>query len=187
MFKSPRPIYPAICFFFLFSSLLTSAGCDKIYRYLHPEGAEELDLLGNISPLESNAKLAIVQKLLKLYGYRVGNPDGVLGPNTREAIGKFQADAGLNVTKFMDGATWDKLSEFIDAGLVVNGELNYILIQNALNKAGFDVGKADGRVGKKTKEAIMAFQKKQKLAADGRIGYKTLQAFLPYCPSASQK
>lgn len=171
----------------LLSSVIIFSGCDEIYRKLHPEGAEEKDLLGNISLVEANKNLAIIQKLLKLYGYRVGNPDGILGPNTRAAVGQFQRDAGLTVTKFIDQETWDKLSEFIEAGLVVKGELHYVTVQQALKKAGFDPGKSDGHVGQKTKDAIIAFQKSEGLKGDGRIGYKTLKALVPYCPKIDRK
>ena len=46
-------------------------------------------------------------------------------------------------------------------------------VQKALIKAGFDPGPADGRVGKKTKKAIKAFQKKNSLTPDGVVGEKT--------------
>ena len=46
-------------------------------------------------------------------------------------------------------------------------------VQNALAKAGFDPGSADGKMGKKTKSAIKAFQRAHKLTADGIIGEKT--------------
>lgn len=46
-------------------------------------------------------------------------------------------------------------------------------VQSALTKAGFDPGKVDGKMGKKTKAAIKAFQRARDLTADGIVGEKT--------------
>lgn len=49
-------------------------------------------------------------------------------------------------------------------------------VQEKLNELGYDCGKADGKIGKKTKEALKKFQKDHELTADGVIGPKTLEA-----------
>lgn len=46
-------------------------------------------------------------------------------------------------------------------------------LQKALADAGYDPGPIDGRMGKKTKSAIKALQKKNGLKADGVVGQKT--------------
>jgi peptidoglycan hydrolase-like protein with peptidoglycan-binding domain len=46
-------------------------------------------------------------------------------------------------------------------------------IQKALKSAGFYQGNIDGRVGLKTREAIIKFQKANGLKADGIIGKRT--------------
>src|SRR3989338_3842093 len=46
-------------------------------------------------------------------------------------------------------------------------------LQRSLAAAGFDPGPIDGQMGKKTKSAIKAFQKKNGLKADGFVGQKT--------------
>ncbi len=46
-------------------------------------------------------------------------------------------------------------------------------LQAALARTGYDPGSVDGRMGKKTKSAIKAFQKKNGLKADGVVGEKT--------------
>lgn len=59
-------------------------------------------------------------------------------------------------------------------------------IQTALNNAGFNVGAIDGKMGKKTKAAIMEFQKVNDLIADGKVGPKTwskLSKFLKAAPT----
>jgi len=138
--------------------LLTAGGCDHIYRLLQREGAEELDLLGEVVPYEYNERVMEVQKLLKLYGYRVGKPDGILGGNTRDAIEQFQKDHGLPMSRFVDYVTWDALHQFSGVGLVEGGELNVKALQQALKNAGVYNGKVDGVRGKRTDAAILEFQ-----------------------------
>lgn len=53
-------------------------------------------------------------------------------------------------------------------------------IQRALKKAGLYKGKVDGKIGKQTKKAIKAFQKKNKLKVDGVVGEKTWTALKKY-------
>ena len=169
-FRDNRVVLVALLFF---CGLLIS-GCDAIYRLLQKEGAEEKEVLGDIVPLEPNARVAEVQKLLKMYGYRIGNVDGILGANTRQAIGDFQKDQGMKVSRFVDFKTWDALTCFERFGLVVDGELNAAAIQTALKEAGLDPGPIDGKLGKKTQKALLHFQKLEGLKADGKIGINTL-------------
>ncbi|MBU1090508.1 MAG: peptidoglycan-binding protein [Candidatus Omnitrophica bacterium] len=54
-------------------------------------------------------------------------------------------------------------------------------IQTALRNAGYDPGKIDGKIGKRTKEAIRAFQGSKGLKVDGKVGKQTwgeLEAYL---------
>ena len=152
-----------------------SGGCEKVYYLLQKEGAEEKKLLGEALPLESNPKVAEVQKLLKIFGYPIGNIDGKIGPGTRNAILKFQKDNDLEETRFVDKATWDKLHIFDAVGLVVNGDINPAAVQQALSNAGLDVGRVDGRMGPQTKRMLIAFQKSKGLKGDGIIGIQTLR------------
>ena len=155
-------------------------GCDAIYRLLQKEGGEEKELLGEIFPFKSNPKVMEVQKLLKLWGYSTGKPDGKFGPNTRTAIKKFQMDRHLKVTRFLDKATWAELNKFEKYRLVINGDLNMNAVQTALKAAKCDPGPIDGKGGRRTDEAIKKFQKNNGLKGDGRIGYKTLANLSKY-------
>ena len=53
-------------------------------------------------------------------------------------------------------------------------------IQKALKNAGFYKGSVDGKIGPKTSEAILSFQKDKKLKADGVIGKMTWMALKKY-------
>lgn len=164
----------------LLCAVCALTSCDAVYRVLQKEGAEEKDLLGEIVPLERNDQVMKIQRLLKLYGYRVGTPDGVLGVNTRNAIEAFQIDNELKPSRFMDRATWEKLIYFEQCGLVVEGKLNITALQRAMKAAGLNVGAVDGRLGRRTQAAIKDFQRGSGLKPDGKVGFKTLKAMAPY-------
>jgi len=164
----------------LFILLGSMAGCDMIYRMLDKEGAEEKELVGEITPFEKNPTIEEGQVLLKIYGYNSGEPDGILGVRTRNSIEKFQKDNGLKETRFVDNETWQKLRVYVDIGLITESQLNIELIQNVLKKSGVDPGKIDGKFGAKTTKAVKTFQKMHGLKVDGKIGYQTLTKLASY-------
>lgn len=53
-------------------------------------------------------------------------------------------------------------------------------IQKALKAAGFYAGAIDGKLGPRTKKAVIDFQKANGLKADGKVGPKTLAALDKY-------
>lgn len=169
--------------------IVFASGCDKIYTLVHKEGAEEKALIGTLVPFEPNPTVEEIQMLLNLYGYGCGEPDGILGGMTREAIARFQKDNGLEVTRFVDDATWASLKKMRDSGLVNkrNYELNVKLIQKILNEAGHPVGAADGVLGPQTIKAVKDFQKQNGLAVDGQIGYRTLVVLSQYLRPAFEE
>jgi peptidoglycan hydrolase-like protein with peptidoglycan-binding domain len=157
--------------------VVLATGCDRIYRLLHKEGAEEKKLVGAVIAFQKNPTVEEIQSLLKLYGYNPGKIDGILGLQTRNAIARFQRENGLKETRFVDQETWGKLSRFKDNELVYDNQLNVKLIQKLLAEAGFDPGGIDGRFGMKTQKAVKGFQKARGLKVDGKVGYKTLNEF----------
>lgn len=50
---------------------------------------------GTISYVNKKDRIKEVQELLNKHGYAAGTPDGIMGPNTKNAIRKFQKDNGL--------------------------------------------------------------------------------------------
>jgi peptidoglycan hydrolase-like protein with peptidoglycan-binding domain len=62
-------------------------------------------VLGQAEPVT----LGDIQQLLADFGYDPGSLDGVMGPQTREAIRRFQQDQGLRADGRLDGATFDAL------------------------------------------------------------------------------
>jgi len=59
-------------------------------------------------------------------------------------------------------------------------ELSPKQIQRALKKAGFYKGEIDGKIGAKTKEAIIKFQKAHGLKGDGVVGKRTNEELRKY-------
>jgi peptidoglycan hydrolase-like protein with peptidoglycan-binding domain len=166
--------------FFLIIFLPALTGCDRIYGLLHKPGGEERVILGAVQFNEYNAKVEEVQKYLRILGYHVGRPDGKFGAGSREAVARFQADEGLEVTRFVDKATWARMQYYIQSPLVKDGVLDARAVQKALVKAGYDPGKLDGRLGPQSKSALRKFQRAKGLNADGLIGLKTIRALLEY-------
>lgn len=60
------------------------------------------------------------------------------------------------------------------------GVLDLKQIQTALTNAGYFDGVIDGKMGKKTRRAIKAFQKANNLHVDGRVGKNTSEALKGY-------
>ncbi len=55
-----------------------------------------------------------------------------------------------------------------------------VRIQEALKRAGYDPGSSDGKMGQKTKAALMSFQKDNGLKPDGVLGPQTLTRLKKY-------
>jgi N-acetyl-anhydromuramyl-L-alanine amidase AmpD len=167
-------------------------------KYLRQMQFEEQEFLGNIDGY--NFRVAQIQRQLKEKGFDPGKIDGRMGEATRRAIRKFQIGVGEKPTGFLNNSTWFKLGESKLASLdkgrpeepkndvtkeTVRTEImEYRLrnknrikaVQAALKNAGFDPGPIDGKMGEKTKQAVMAFQKKNGFAVDGVVGTKTWEA-----------
>ncbi len=147
---------------------------------------------------DTGAAVQQLQTALKQLGYSVGSADGKYGPATEKAVRQFQQDYSLTVdgkagqqtqalvyqlasgssssgsssttttsSSYFSG-NYDKL-EYGSKGTRVTK------LQEALNQLGFSAGKADGRYGTGTQQAVTAFQRAQGLSVDGKAGKQTLQ------------
>ncbi len=83
------------------------------------------------------------------------------------------AQAPVPSTNFTSGSSSDSSDKY---NLLRVSGVSGTDVQKALRRAGFDPGPIDGRLGKKTRSAIKAFQKREGLTADGIIGEKTWSA-----------
>ena len=129
----------------------------------------------SLSPLASSAQsksdIKIVQQTLSDKGYAPGPVDGLLGSQTRKAIGQYQTAENLTVTEHLDATTAAKLGvapesgsvggDFKDAGREVGqgGEqLGHEVKKGKPIAAGKELGKGIGsgavKVGEGVKKAV---------------------------------
>jgi len=147
----------------------------------------------------SGENVALLQQALIDQGYLSGEPDGIYGKATTKAVKAFQKKNGLqkdgtagpitlellysgaglsatatatpNANSVAATATPAPTSSALQQGSRGNAVKE---LQQKLIKLGYLDGKADGVFGAKTYEALVAFQKANKLKTDGIAGTKTL-------------
>ncbi|MDO9464994.1 MAG: peptidoglycan-binding protein [bacterium] len=155
----------SIIMMLLLSIICLSCGeCDLLLKILQKEMAEEKELFGGIYGY--NSKVEDLQEILKEIGYDPGTIDGGLGFRTRSAVKVFQKDYGVKVTGYVDKKTWKVLNRIYEEefGFDFNfDKINVRQVQSALQKAGFNPGTIDGKLGPRTKREIREFQKSQGL------------------------
>jgi peptidoglycan hydrolase-like protein with peptidoglycan-binding domain len=106
-----------------------------------------------------------VQQTLSDKGYNPGPVDGQMGPQTRDAIGKYQKDQGLKITHHIDSNTADKMgvpqesagNTFKSAGkhFAKGGkDFGKEIANGHPGDAGKDLGKNVGEGGKQTGEGV---------------------------------
>ena len=138
--------------------------------------------------------VANMQMRLKSAGYLLGKADGIFGPITKAAVLAFQKDNNLKEDGIVGGETW----ALIKALNVSNAEPTVVdstkpsvgayttklqmgssgpqvkkLQQQLIALNYLAAGEDDGKFGKKTRYAVMQFQKDQHIAVDGIAGSLT--------------
>ena len=104
-----------------------------------------------------------LQQGLRMLCINPNGTDGIFGAGTETAVKKFQSKNGLASTGVVNDSTWNTMKKQI------------IPIQEALLKAGYKIGTADGVAGANTYNSVIDFQKKNGLTPDGMVGTKTMQ------------
>lgn len=131
-----------------------------------------------------------LQKRLQELGYYTSRLDGVYLTDDMEAVRAFQRASGLKVDGKAGYQTQSAL--YSDSAVRGNGtagsttaavSLRYgsegadvVTLQNRLITLGYLTGTADGKFGRVTKSALIAFQKANGLTADGVAGTATQAA-----------
>ena len=80
----------------------------------------------------------------------------------------------------MKKKTWISIYSHIIAVIPRN------FIQVLLKEAGFNPGRIDGKLGARTKAAVLKFQEAHGLKIDGKIGYQTLGKLATFIPEEAQ-
>ena len=110
----------------------------------------------------------IIQQELRILGYFNGEPDGILGPVTVEALKEFQTEAGITVDGEYGPETYIALADALEA------DTEFITtVQEDLMELKLYPGPADGDYGSGTVKAIEALQEKCDIEIDGRFTPQT--------------
>ena len=112
--------------------------------------------------------IVVVQQDLIVLGYFDGTVDGIAGEQTRAAIAKFQADAGIEA----DG----EFGPVTDAAMVPELQANaeYVeAVQEELEERGFYSGPIDGDYGNGTKAAVERAQAECEIEETGELDIAT--------------
>lgn len=147
-------------------------------------------------------KVKELQQALIGLGYLQGKADGIFGNQTEKAVRAFQKAKKLTVDGLAGTKTLNLLlsssssagsssASSTASGTNTSGNLfggNYAtirlkdegnrvkILQQALIRLNYLSGKADGKFGTKTLDAVALFQKENGLSVDGLAGKKTLKA-----------
>ncbi|MEN8233836.1 MAG: peptidoglycan-binding domain-containing protein [Actinomycetota bacterium] len=110
----------------------------------------------------------VIQRELQTLGHFFGEPDGILGPVTEEALRAFQTEAGITVDGEYGPETYVALADALEqnADFVES-------IQKDLAELGMYSGPVDGDYGTGTVKAVEELQEKCELDIDGRLFPKT--------------
>lgn len=161
-------------------------------RYGRPEIFKaEIEANAKLQPTikrgDSGAMVKLLQQTLIAKGYELPKygADGDFGAETEEAVKAFQKSNGLVVDGIVGAKTIAALeakTEKWTCGRNLKLTSPYMrgedvkAVQNALDKLDYAVGQIDGIFGKRTDEAVRAFQKRKGLTVDGIAGKKTITA-----------
>ncbi|HSD49750.1 MAG TPA: peptidoglycan-binding protein [Actinomycetota bacterium] len=127
-----------------------------------------------------------IQHRLTQLGYRVdpAELEGEFGRSTQEAVRAFQLARRLPADGIVGTDTWNQL---VEAGYRLGDRTLYLrspafrgddvrALQRMLNALGFDAGKEDGILGRRTADAVMEFQRNLGDQVDGIVGLDTVRA-----------
>ena len=127
---------------------------------------------------EKSDLVLAAQKRLRELGYLTSEPDGNFGLGTAMAIREFQARNDLVVDGYLGPGTRDVLNseDAQSFGLVLGDQSETVkTVQKLLNKWGYlDADLITGYYGDATKQAVVAFQRRNNLSADGSVGAQSM-------------
>jgi hypothetical protein len=126
--------------------------------------------------------VAALQVALRIRGAHGGAIDGMLGPETRAAVRRFQRSQGLRVDGVPGRRTLAALRPFarhrLGSRLVRRGRVGWDVaaLQYLLVRCGLPVGAIDGVFGHGTKTAVVRYQHRAGIPVDGLAGEVTIAA-----------
>ena len=150
-----------------------------------PAGAGKNNTVDSPAPLpvdktepteERVERVKALQRQLTWLGFNPGLVDGRYGPQTTEAVRRFQEVRGLPV----DGVAHPATLAALRAGTPdrpFSGRVQRVKeLQRELTEQGFEPGPDDGRYGPRTTDAVKRFQRAKRLPDDGVADQVTLDS-----------
>jgi peptidoglycan hydrolase-like protein with peptidoglycan-binding domain len=130
-----------------------------------------------------SAAVRDAQQRLRQLGYYEGPVDGLAGPETEQAIQRFQRRGGLDASGQLNTATADALRNDAAAAqraaakpVELTDPTSVRTVQNRLRQLGFYNGTADGVWGPGTQQALERFQRARHLDRVGEPTAATMSA-----------
>lgn len=134
-------------------------------------------------------EVKLIQEALNKAGFNCGSADGIFGKNTETAVKNLQKAYKITVDGIYGANTRNALERAlkgdkpatslpIPSGILRYGDKGTAVkqLQDALNAAGFNSGKADGIFGKNTLNAVKSLQSASRITVDGIYGAQTRAA-----------
>ena len=132
----------------------------------------------------TNPQVPGLQVALKAHGFYSGPIDGIAGPMTANGVRRFQRHAGIAVDGVAGPITRGKLGRlggplFGRRQLMMRGSLGWdvSVLEFFLKRRGFWPGSVDGHFTKRTRLAVIRYQRRHNLQVDGLVGPQTLATF----------
>src|SRR5712691_11709280 len=147
-------------------------------------------VLAGAATAAGTARMAAVQHALRERGVYTGAIDGVAGPQTTDALRRFQASVGLVPNGTLGPATQRALGLVkLGSRLLARGATgsDVLQLQFLLAWHGFPSGDFEGVFNDHVEKALVTFQRWAALEPDAIAGPSTLAALrdpLPACPLA---
>ena len=126
------------------------------------------------------ASVAALQVALRANGFARVRVDGVLGPQTRAALRRFQRRSGIRVDGIAGPGTRRALGRLgrpeLGTRVLRRGRTGWdvAVLQFALSRRGFPTGSVDGAFGAGTRNAVREYQRYAGLTPDGIVGSATV-------------
>ncbi|MBD2494586.1 peptidoglycan-binding protein [Nostoc sp. FACHB-280] len=117
-----------------------------------------------------------LQQRLRDLGYFKTNPTGNFRSITKNAVIAFQRKAGLPTTGVANAQTWDALYNPPVSSNPNTSSQQVKDVQKLLRDLGYYYGDSTGTVGTLTRNAVVEFQRDNKLTADGIIDAQLVKA-----------
>jgi hypothetical protein len=115
--STPRPADPAVRRELAYARLSAMGEADlqrrihaqQLFEHWKRQAGTPVEAASTADRGEAEARVASAQRMLMAIGYYAGPSDGLLGPTTRAAVGRFQAEQGLPPTGDVDPLLLDRL------------------------------------------------------------------------------